>query len=286
MHACSESLDASFTYSRRHGAQIRSLATPRDPMDRENDSCDGIDATGRAPPLAGAGGDRASATLSVDGVDHVMSHRVIGGEPANGYEPFLVAATPIVMAMASDLAVDGEVSPRLLNGLQGAQRILSDWYAPDLTRVEIDARPAAPGRQPGGRGVACFFSAGLDSFYSVVTNRERVDALVFAHGFDVWLDDHEQRERVVRLVRRAAAALELPLVEVETDVRGTRAPTRSGASSTTGRFGQHRPGPRAGFREVLIPGSAPETLLHPWGSHPDLDRSGARRRSSSSTTGP
>jgi hypothetical protein len=25
------------------------------------------------------------------------------------------------------------------------------------------------------------------------------------------------------------------------------------------------------FGEVLIPGSAPETLLHPWGSHPELD---------------
>jgi hypothetical protein len=217
-------------------------------------------------------GDRASATLSVDGIDHVMSHRVVDGEPADGYEPFLVAATPIVMARASDLTVDGEVSPRLLNGLRGAQRILNDWYGPDLAQVEIDAQPATAGREPEGRGVACFFSAGLDSFYSVVTNRERLDALVFVHGFDVWLDDLEHRERVARLVRRAADALELPLIEVETDVRAIARPyTQWGEQYHGALLASIGLALAPRFREVLIPGSAPETLLHPWGSHPDLD---------------
>jgi hypothetical protein len=129
----------------------------------------------------------------------------------------------------------------------------------------------ATGYEPAG-GTACFFSAGLDSFYSALCNRDRLDALIFVHGFDVHLDDVEQRERVARAVRRAAARLELPLIEVETDVRrSARSYTRWGTQYHGALLASIGLALGDRFSEVLIPASAPAYLLHPWGSHPELD---------------
>jgi len=215
-------------------------------------------------------GERVQATLSVNGTEHVLSHRVVGGEPAESYDSFVVAATPIAMRTGNALATDGPISPRLLGGLLSAQRILNGWY-PELRQIAVSG-PPAPARVASRRGVASFFSAGLDSFYSALRHRERLDALIFVHGFDVRLDDLSYRERVARVVRRAAAALELPLVEVETDVRQSARPyTRWGAQYHGALLASIALVLENRFSEVVIPASAPATLLHPWGSHPDLD---------------
>ena len=216
-------------------------------------------------------GDRAQATLTIGGKEHVLSHRVVGGVPADGYEPFVAAALPIAMRTARGLNVDGPVAPRQLEGLTGVQRILSGWY-PELAPVEIEAAEPRNGTPWAERGTACFFSAGLDSFYSVLRNLERLDSLIFIHGFDVLLEDAEMRERVAELARRTAAEYGLELVEVETDIKNV--------SRRYCRWGDQYHGAMLAsvgllladrFERVLIPGSAPGTLLHPWGSHPDLD---------------
>jgi hypothetical protein len=215
--------------------------------------------------------DRVSATLEIGATTHVLSYRVVDGEPWEGYEPFVTSALPIAMRTASDLVVDGPVSPRLVHGLGGVQEMMSGWYS-DFTRVDIRTAGPAARRLADSRGTACFFSAGLDSFYSVLKNREQLDALIFIHGFDVLLEDADLRERVAGLARRAARALDLELVELETDIKKI--------SRRYCRWGDHYHGAvlaSAGllladrFERVLIPASAPATLPHPWGSHPDLD---------------
>ncbi len=216
-------------------------------------------------------GERLRATLAIGPKTYVLSHRVVGGEPAEGYDPFLAAATPIAMRAGMDISVDGQVSPRLLAGLEGVERMLNGWY-PELRRVAIEPRGAQAQVGTGNRGTACFFSGGLDSFYSVLTNLERLDALIFIHGFDAQLDDAETLGRVAPLVRKAAAGLGLPLVEVETDVKKV--------AKLYCRWGDQYHGALLAsvahvvsnrFERVLVPASAPAIRLHPWGSHPELD---------------
>ena len=142
----------------------------------------------------------------------------------------------------------------------------------ELRRVAIEPRGAQAQVGTGNRGTAFFFSGGLDSFYSVLTNLERLDALIFIHGFDAQLDDAETLGRVAPLVRKAAAGLGLPLVEVETDVKKV--------AKLYCRWGDQYHGALLAsvahvvsnrFERVLVPASAPAIRLHPWGSHPELD---------------
>jgi hypothetical protein len=110
----------------------------------------------------------------------------------------------------------------------------------------------------------------VDSFYTVLEGRDAIDAVVYVHGFDVPLHDRAKRERVVEGLAGAAAGLDLPLIELETDLRSTSNPIcrwglYHGAALASV---AHLLAPR--FERVLIPASY-TTKDGPWGSHPRLD---------------
>jgi hypothetical protein len=259
----------------------RSRAVPAAPSVRSTGpaapSIDGSESLTAAPPTDVArlhGLERTDgcirARLQINGGEHLITYRFAGFEPDDRYEGFAVAATPIAMRVGLPLSVPSSLSPRLMRTLPTAQQILHAWY-PELRPIEIRAAGEMPA-SADGRGVACFFSAGVDSFYSVLRHRDRLDALIYVHGFDVPLAHRPRRDQVSRTVRRAAAELELPLVEVETDLRA--------ASNRYAAWGTHYNGvglasvalfASTRFREILIPASHSYRDLLPWGSHPLLD---------------
>jgi hypothetical protein len=124
------------------------------------------------------------------------------------------------------LRVEGAVSPRVLRmqaEFQAIQRAWSrEWPGerPPLREVRVEAdvrRPPTPRR---GR-VAAFFSGGVDSWATVLTEPEITD-LIFVRGFDILpsLPQHARlAERVEPRLREAAEALGMPLHVVETNVR-------------------------------------------------------------------
>ena len=227
-------------------------------------------------------GDRARAHAHRRwGGPRDLPSRVVDGEPADGYETVRwqpAADRPCARAAGADVDGAGRAtsSSRAWRRLSGSSRT---WCDPDA-RPGRDATPAASARGtagPSARDRRASSARGLDSFYSVRHGTWSASTRsIFMHGFDVRLEDaRESRERVAGLARRAAGAWSLELVEVETGRIATiaQALLRGGASSTTARCSRSIGlAARAGFRDAsCIPGSAPATLLHPWGSHPDLD---------------
>jgi hypothetical protein len=214
--------------------------------------------------------ERIRVRLDLDGAQREVSYRFDRLEPHERYEPFAVAMTPIAMRRDVPLSVPAPISPRLRRGVSNAQRILHAWNR-ELHPVEIQALGEEEVASDAG-GVACFFSGGVDSFYSALENRDRLDALIYVHGFDVALADSARRDHVARTLRSAAEELGLPLIEVECDLRlvsnryadwGTQAHGAALASVAL-LTSKH-------FREVLIPASHSYRDLLPWGSHPLLD---------------
>ncbi len=137
-----------------------------------------------------------------------------------------VLATCLLPALlwGGTLEIDAPISPRLLRcqtEFQTIQRMWSrEWDYGLLPLGEIDVR--APEREPTtpstGRGVATFFSGGVDS-WSVVSEYPEVTHLVFVRGLDLterpaaFVDDVERR------LRAAAADLGKTLYVVDTNVR-------------------------------------------------------------------
>jgi hypothetical protein len=213
--------------------------------------------------------DRISARLLVGDQDHTITYNVPGVALEDRYEAFVVAALPIAMRLSASLSVPQPVSARLLDGLPTAQRILNAWD--DCFRiVNVDA--AREVLEPDGqRGSACFFTGGVDSFYTAIANLDALDALVYVHGFDIALEEHAKRERISESLRGAAADLGRPLIEVVTDLRTVSDrycgwPLYHGAAlASVGLLLGRR------FQRILVPATHSYRDLFPWGSHPLLD---------------
>jgi len=174
------------------------------------------------------------------------------------------------------LRVDPDLSPRLLAASQRIQDLFLMWERGDalppqgFRRIRIDADRRAPDG-PGGTGVGCFFSGGVDSFYTVLAHEAEITDLVLVHGFDVPLGDRPLREEISRAARAVAAELGKRLIEVDTNVRdiADRHLTwhhffGAGLASVALFLAPQ-------LRKVFVPGAHTHLNLVPDGSHPLLD---------------
>src|SRR5207237_184203 len=117
-------------------------------------------------------------------------------------------------------------------------------------------------------------SGGLDSFYTLLKHREEITHLILVHGFDMELRAVRRREQVANVLKRAAADLGKPLIEVETNLRAF-------ADRYVG-WSEHYFGSALASVALLLSGVLGKVYVGasfteevsvpmPWGSHPHLD---------------
>lgn len=191
-------------------------------------------------------------------------------------EPWLAALLPVAATLHEPLRLPLPVDARLLENLRELLRIWTAWY-PSLAMVPIEAEPCdAP---PRGRTMA-FFSGGVDSFFTALRHgagdgtprTERIDDLVFVHGFDIRLANERALGNVLPVLERAADALGKPLLTVTTNLRETVFGATDwnqlshGAALAAVALAM---GPR--YSTALVPSSAGYRDLRFWGSHPLTD---------------
>jgi len=167
-------------------------------------------------------GDRSrlSATISMPDEDQEIWFEGPAAHLADRTAPdaFALAVLLPAMRVADHLVIEAPISPALRANLEHLQDVESMWWPDRLRRVTIDAATLEP-PPTRGSGTAAFFSGGVDSSYIVLTERERIDALILIHGFDIALDDTELRLAASRHIGEAAADLGLELVEVVSNLR-------------------------------------------------------------------
>jgi hypothetical protein len=137
-----------------------------------------------------------------------------------------VLATCLMPALlwGGTLEIDAPISPRLLRNqteFQAIQRMWSrEWSYGLLPMGEVAVRAPARAPEPPapGRGVATFFSGGVDS-WAVVLDNPDVTHLVFIRGLDLGPGVAELADDVEQRLRAAAADLGRTLYVVDTNVR-------------------------------------------------------------------
>ncbi len=217
------------------------------------------------------GGKYVVSAPVVLGADcHEVWYQVAEGPLARGAETFLAAALTPAMKVGGGLHLTGTVSPRLSASIPKIQDIFHTWY-PDFKKVAVDVETKRVQLSPSARGVGCFFSGGVDSFYTLLKHKEEITKLIFVHGFDIRLDDIPLRAKVSQVLREVAFEFRKPLIEVETNVRafsdryvGWEEYHGSALASVALLLSPH-------FRKVYIAATTSYLTLFPWGSHPLLD---------------
>ena len=206
-----------------------------------------------------------SAEIRVDDRSFPLWFRVANATFGRDLD-FLVPATLLpAMRLGAHLTLPGPVSPRLIASVPKVQAIFGLWNeAYERVAIDVPAGASAHGR---GEGVGCFFSGGVDSFYSAVEHRDEITHLVFVNaGFD------RPDALALENVRAAAAELGKPLIEVETNLRSFSnacavefADYGGAALAAVALLFQHT------FEKVLIGSSFSYLALPRWGSHPLTD---------------
>ena len=188
-------------------------------------------------------------------------------------DPWLVLLLPLAARLGERLEVERPVCPQLVAQVADVTAIWRSWYR-GFHDVPIDAplrdRPAAVGTRN-----ATFFSGGVDSFFSVLYERDQgqpPDDLVTVGGFDIPLDNPAAIQAADESLAHAAAGLGLPLITLSTNIRETRYGdlhwgfvTHGCALAAVGHAMTRR------WHRVLIASSHGYHGLKPWGSHPLLD---------------
>ena len=163
----------------------------------------------------------------------------------------------------------GSVSPLLASNLPTIRDIFAAWIGghqvPLNFELSSDVTTAAS-------GVSLFFSGGVDSFYSLIKNRDEVDNLVLIHGFDVPLADTRTFELAEAQAREVARIFGKRLIVVSTNLHWEQ-------PSVPGGWGMYGGAALAAVAYALTPNhckvyiasSHSYTDLPPLGSHPLLD---------------
>lgn len=138
-------------------------------------------------------------------------------------EPFLAAVLPSAMAHRKTLVLDGDISERMLAGCEQIMKILNNWY-PRLRIIPIRPRKIIRDRFPS-TGVGCFFTGGVDSFYTLLKNLDmeqddgRITHLIYVRDFDIPLEKKDLHAEVSSHLKEVAKDTGVNLIPVETNLR-------------------------------------------------------------------
>ncbi|MGC4174077.1 hypothetical protein [Demequina sp.] len=187
-------------------------------------------------------------------------------------DAFLASMLPVAMGRGEDVVIDAPVSAKLLEGIESIQAIYASWYPKVMKRVSIEVE-AAVTPQPSGldRTFSCF-TGGVDSFYTLVKNKDDLDAVLYVDGFDVPLGNIVLARKVHETVQSVADFHGKDAVFLATNLKGF--------TDREANWGLVAVGPalagaglilQGNFDTMLIPSSHSYRQMFPWGSHVMLD---------------
>lgn len=218
--------------------------------------------------------DGSELRLDIDGEEVVV--RAPGHQLHDVAEAWATLLAIPAARTGHALELPAPVDPTWLAGAQANVAQAAAWWGGDAQLTLHAPRPRRWRRDrptPPAAGRALCFTAGVDSFYSLLAGDHRPTHLLFVHGYDLPLDDLDRRAAASRAVQEVAAARGLVPLEVETNLRHHHAFAQASWEHTHGAalvciallLG-------AEVGTVVIPPSYATSRLIPWGSHPDLDQ--------------
>jgi len=228
-------------------------------------------------PSVGGEGYTLSATVESDrGRPFHMEFVVDGAKPprrAVSGDAFLAATLPVTMALGERLRIEAPVSARLLASTADLMAIYHHWGVGDHP-VEVLPDRTEQDPDPHSHDVAAFFSAGVDSFYTLLKprpSRQRISHLVLVFGFDCDERNRPIFEELVDRTRRVAEKTDRHPVTVHTNLRQFADPIVDWSLYHGAALASVGLALEESFRTVLVGSTHAYRELVPWGSHPLMD---------------
>lgn len=220
-----------------------------------------------------SGGSHVEADVDGEPLWFVSNDATLIASPEAFASALLISAATRGEPLEIEAPVDREWLEHVPAIVQQAQ----EWWQLPGTRVVatevIDTARAGPGT------TAQCFTAGVDSFYALVSAKTPPGILVYAHGYDILLKDRVRLDAFLPGFREIAASFGSRAVLITTNLQ------EHNASDGTDFRRSHGGGLAAlghiladEVERIVIPSSYPYHDAKPWGSHWDLDLLWSSRR--------
>ena len=233
------------------------------------------DRAGRVVPveIAGAATEGGTTRISAAVGGRELYFESEDLELAPEPEAFASALLPAVVQRNWKLRMTEPVDPEWLAGAQEILEVWAGWWqTPEALDDVLEAPRGSPSPDPPGERVGLCFSGGLDAFHTLLCSGRDIDDLVFAHGYDIPIDEKRRFAAAEASVRAVAGAVGARAVIVRTNLRRRRpfkgagwGRTHGGALAALG----HACGDELG--EILISSAYTRESGNDWGSSWDTD---------------
>jgi hypothetical protein len=226
--------------------------------------------------ITGAGG--SDEVHSVDEVLWADVPEAFAADATERLDAWLLWLLPHAFEAGEDLLLDGPVDAELLRNAHELMEVWACWR-PDKKPVRVTAEPA-DATEPRGARKGLFFTAGVDSFFSLLHHDEMarlhpewnlrpIDDLIYVEGYDIPLAKRDSLDHKRAALQSVAQETGKTLVTLTTNFRDTGVSLRKNA------WGPIVHGPAVAASGLLL-GHRWDTLLlsaavaydefDPWGS--------------------
>ena len=219
-------------------------------------------------------GDGELAVLvDLDGEENVLH---FSGLPATCSNDFLVPLLLVpAMSRGAELQLPTVMTRETCERVATLQSIFRTWFEgfrETAITATTDSNQFRSATGPRPRS-ACFFSGGVDSFFSVLELLEELDEVILVSGFDFGLGREQEPNETEILGRLEAAASELGLsvVHIRTDLRDWSEKFVRWDEYVGSALAAVALMLDASFDRVYIPSSFTYNQLFPHGTHPLTD---------------
>ena len=200
---------------------------------------------------------------------YLSTDKVHGKFIASDASPFLAAVLIPCMKTGEDIIIHGSISQQLLQNTYKIMELLTGWNK-EFSRISVIADTVQEDAFRS-KNIASFFSGGVDSFYTYLKNRKKINHFIFVNGFDIELANKALFTKTVKNINAVAKKENVTVIVVETNLKYIIEPIyvwdwiHGGALAATALF------LRADLKQLYIAGAVRTDQLFPYGTHPQLD---------------
>lgn len=185
------------------------------------------------------------------------------------FNPFVAALLFPSMKRGEDLIVDGEIDEKLYQGMQQIMETAQSWGI-GLKKINIQATGYKKDVYMPVKE-ASFFSLGVDSFYTYLSHKKKIDSFILVNGFDINLANKTLWNTTVTNIKQVTKKESVDLILSESNIRKFLEPilpwdfTHGGCLAATALC------LRKLIKITYIASSYQIEQQFPWGSHSAID---------------
>lgn len=134
--------------------------------------------------------------------------------------PFLAAVLLPCMKKGENIFINSLVSEKFLRNTRQIMKLFTSWES-GFHKIKINALKQEHSKSTGTK-TACFFSLGVDSFYTYLVHKgdkTPISNLLLVHGFDIDILNTKTYDQVSRKAKKLADQEKINVIKVKTNIR-------------------------------------------------------------------